>query len=296
MSSERYFLCRETWIAGRLSRRLAEAMRNFPLTEAEKSGNAGLGLLCKVGFAMESDAAQKWTREEIDEISALGFCNIMLEIGAAQERDGFIEIRNIDADFSADVYNKMNAARMRESRKRKKEQQRANGVRTACEQRANACEQGETDHVLTACEQRANGVRIQEQYNTIQEKNTDNLNSTYKNENMCDNAHKCAGTHTRGSRPTPTDAEEVYIFMKNLPHCGLTEEEARHCASKFYDTQEAIGWVGPRGAALRDWKALARSFLTDWQNNKRNAYTTSPRKTRPVIDPLEGAFDDPDRF
>ena len=48
-------------------------MRNFPLTEAEKSGNAGLGLLCKVGFAMESDAAQKWTREEIDEISALEF-------------------------------------------------------------------------------------------------------------------------------------------------------------------------------------------------------------------------------
>lgn len=239
-------------------------MRDFPLSDKDNQKNVGLGLLCKVGFAMFSDSSTKWTREEIDEISAPGFCEIMLKIGAASERNGFIEMHNIDAEFGTEIYNQMNAARMRESRKRKKEEKTVRTHAHACEQSANACEQS------------ANDVR--------------NNNRIEVNKNL---AHT---QNARTGRPTPADAEEVHMFMKNLPHCGLTDEEAHHCASKFFDTQEAIGWVGPRGAALRDWKALARSFLTDWQNNKRNAYTNTPRKTKPVIDPREGLFDDPDRF
>lgn len=238
------------------------------------------------------DAETKWTKEEIDEISMPGFSDALIKVGLAKEANGYIEMPSVAPEFNKDMYNQMNAARMRE-RRRKTQKFESGDACDMCEQSAT-----ESQDCATVCN------NVQHECNNVQHEcnsDTDNvqLSATLcvKNNNRIDDNKNLSHTqNARTKRPTPADAEEVYIFMKNLPHCGLTDEEAHHCASKFFDTQEAIGWAGPRGAALRDWKALARSFLTDWQNNKRNAYTTSPRKTRPVIDPLEGAFDDPDRF
>lgn len=244
-----------------------------------------LGMLCKVGFSMFLDSETKWTKEEIDEISMPGFSDALIKVGLAKEANGYIEMPSVAPEFNKDMYNQMNAARMRE-RRRKTQKHESGDACNMCEQSATESQDCATvcNNVQHECNSDADNVQLSA---TLCVKNNNRIDDN-KNLSHTQNAHT--------KRPTPTDAEEVYIFMKNLPHCGLTEEEARHCASKFFDTQEAIGWVGPRGAALRDWKALARSFLTDWQNNKRNAYTNSPCKTRPVIDPLEGAFDDPDRF
>ena len=271
--AERFFYCRESWINGRLARLMEDAMYLCDVPEHEENGLFALGLLCRVGFAVYSDDETEWTSREIDEIAAPGFCQVLLHVGLAYEENGIIKMPKFSPAFHKAIYNEMSAARMKENRKKKKDEtiERA-GTKENMVEHVGTCANN-TEHVGTC----ANAFLKEKE-----EKRREDRNIVTQN--------------ARTKRPTPADSEEVYIFMKNLPHCGLTDEEAHHCASKFYDTQEAIGWVGPRGAALRDWKALARSFLTDWQNNKRNAYTNSPRKTRPVIDPREGLFDDPDRF
>lgn len=252
-----------------------------------------LGMLCKVGFSMFLDAETKWTKEEIDEISMPGFSDALIKVGLAKEANGYIEMPSVTPEFNKDMYNQMNAARMRE--RRRKTQKSENG--DAC----NMCEQSATESqdCATVCN------NVQHECNNVQHEcngESDNVQLSaqkcVKNNNRIDENNNI-GKSTRASaqvRPIPEDAEEVFVFLKNQPHCGLTEEEARQCASTFYLQQEAIGWVGPRGAALRDWKKLALAFFGNWQNNKRNTYTNSPRKTKPVIDPREGLFDDPDRF
>lgn len=245
---------------------MENAMHLCSVPEDEAIGLCALGLLCRVGFAVYSDDEVEWTSAEIDEIAAPGFCNVLLHIGLAHEENGIIKMPKFTPAFHKAIYNEMSAARMKENRKKKKKE--------PMEQEKT--KENAMEHVGTC----ANAFLKEKEEKRIEEK-----------ENI--------GKSTRASaqaRPIPEDAEEVFVFLKNQPHCGLSEEEARQCASTFYLQQEAIGWVGPRGAALRDWKKLALAFFGNWQNNKRNAYTTSPRKIRPVIDPLEGAFDNPDSF
>lgn len=267
--SERYFICRESWITGRTARRLASAMRNFKLPEHEIPGCAGLGMLCKVGFAMFSDPGTNWTREEIDEISEPGFCDLLLKIGALKENGGLFSLDNISPDLCREMYNQVNSARMREVRRRKKEEQSSERSHSSHEF---ARDERENPRVCTS----ANYVRI---------------NNKIERENLN------LGISTRASaqgRPIPEDAEEVFMFLKNQPHCGLSEEETRQCASTFFLQQDAIGWVGPRGAALRDWKKLALAFFGNWQQNNRSNFTaTRARNKRPTLDPRETLPDAP---
>lgn len=227
-------------------------------------------MLCKVGFAMYSDTSAKWTREEIDEISAPGFCEILLKAGVLKDTGGTITLDNISPDLSREMYNRVNSARMREVRRRKKEE---SGERS---HRSHEFAPVQTD--VRTCSNECKP----EQTPIYNKENRENLN---------------LGISTRASaqgRPIPEDAEEVFMFLKNQPHCGLSEEETRQCASTFFLQQDAIGWVGPRGAALRDWKKLALAFFGNWQQNNRSNYTaTKARNKRPTLDPRETLPDAP---
>ena len=222
-------------------------------------------MLCKVGFAMYSDTSAKWTREEIDEISAPGFCDILLKAGVLKDTGGTITLDNISPDLSREMYNRVNSARMREVRRRKKEE---SGERS---HRSHEFAPVQTD--VRTCSNECEPVQT----------------PIYNKENRENNLN--LGISTRASaqgRPIPEDAEEVFMFLKNQPHCGLSEEETRQCASTFFLQQDAIGWVGPRGAALRDWKKLALAFFGNWQQNNRSNYTaTKARNKRPTLDPRE---------
>lgn len=222
-------------------------------------------MLCKVGFAMYSDTSAKWTREEIDEISAPGFCDILLKAGVLKDTGGTITLDNISPDLSREMYNRVNSARMREVRRRKKEE---SGERS---HRSHEFAPVQTD--VCTCSNECEPVQT----------------PIYNKENRESNLN--LGISTRASaqgRPIPEDAEEVFMFLKNQPHCGLSEEETRQCASTFFLQQDAIGWVGPRGAALRDWKKLALAFFGNWQQNNRSNYTaTKARNKRPTLDPRE---------
>lgn len=272
--SERFFYCREEWITGRLSRRLANALPALGMNQARVQEACALGLLCKVGFTMYIDSEQ-WTKEEIDEISVPGFCDALLKVGLAVEKNGFIDMQKVTPSFNREIYNEMNAARMRANRKAKKDAQRSNACDT-CEQSVHTVRTEEST-CRTQCAQRATECVIEEK------REEENLN--------------LAHTQTRASaqgRPIPEDAEEVFMFLKNQPHCGLSEEETRQCATVFFLEQESLGWVGPRGGALRDWKALAHAYFTKWQNGARNAFTaTRARNKRPTLDPRETLPDAP---
>lgn len=99
----------------------------------------------------------------------------------------------------------------------------------------------------------------------------------------------------------PRTIQQVLNVMQHaaskLPDIyAQSQEEIAACASRFFESGRASNWE-LNGAPMRDWKDCARAYLKDnLQHRHNNAYTNSPRKTRPVIDPLEGAFDDPDRF
>lgn len=223
-------------------------------------------MLCKVGFAMYSDTSAKWTREEIDEISAPGFCDILLKAGVLKDTGGTITLDNISPDLSREMYNRVNSARMREVRRRKKEE---SGERS---HRSHEFAPVQTD--VRTCSNECEPVQT----------------PIYNKENRESNLN-LAHTQSRASaqgRPIPEDAEEVFMFLKNQPHCGLSEEETRQCATVFFLEQESLGWTGPRGGALRDWKALANAYFTKWQNSVRNNYTaTKARNKRPTLDPRE---------
>jgi hypothetical protein len=71
-----------------------------------------------------------------------------------------------------------------------------------------------------------------------------------------------------GLQARPADAGEVFDFMVNQPAClGADAAEARACAESFFNELEAVGWVNAKGVPVRDWRAMARSYLGKWWRN-----------------------------
>lgn len=69
--------------------------------------------------------------------------------------------------------------------------------------------------------------------------------------------------------PRPQDAVEVKRFLAAQSTCGMNGEDLTRCAEAFYNEMESVGWVR-RGVPIRDWRPLARNWMTKWQ---RNEYT-----------------------
>lgn len=66
--------------------------------------------------------------------------------------------------------------------------------------------------------------------------------------------------------PLPQDATEVKRFMSAQAVCGMIGEDLTACADTFYNEMESVGWVN-RNMPIRDWRPLARNWLTKWQRN-----------------------------
>lgn len=92
-------------------------------------------------------------------------------------------------------------------------------------------------------------------------------------------SHACASEPRRGSA-RPSSAEEVAIYLRSQPTLRIIPKEIPTCATTFFDTMEAAGWVDTKGRNVWDWKAAARLFASRWQNNlptkeaKKNYYET----------------------
>ena len=91
-------------------------------------------------------------------------------------------------------------------------------------------------------------------------------------------APTCALTRTRASEPRrgsarPDSAEEVASYLRSQTTLRIIPSEIPACASTFFDSMEAAGWIDTRGRNVWDWKASARLFATRWQNNLPTAKT-----------------------
>lgn len=71
-----------------------------------------------------------------------------------------------------------------------------------------------------------------------------------------------------GLQARPADAGEVFDFMVNQPAgLGADAAEVRACAESFFNELEGVGWVNAKGVPVRDWRAMARSYLGKWWRN-----------------------------
>lgn len=79
-------------------------------------------------------------------------------------------------------------------------------------------------------------------------------------------------TVVSGAHARPEDAEEVAVFMKNqAAGLGTDQSEVLACAESFFHELEAVGWVNGKGVPVRDWRAMARSYLNKWMRNRFSA-------------------------
>lgn len=71
-----------------------------------------------------------------------------------------------------------------------------------------------------------------------------------------------------GLQARPAEAGEVFDFMVNQPAgLGADAAEVRACAESFFNELEGVGWVNAKGVPVRDWRAMARSYLGKWWRN-----------------------------
>lgn len=70
------------------------------------------------------------------------------------------------------------------------------------------------------------------------------------------------------AKARPGDAEEVEAYMGNVPAgLGADPVEVQRAAEAFFNELEAVGWVNGKGVPVRDWRAMARSYLMKWMRN-----------------------------
>lgn len=82
-----------------------------------------------------------------------------------------------------------------------------------------------------------------------------------------------------GSQRRPDGVEEVLAFMRSQPAgLGADPVELQTAAESFFNELEAVGWVNAKGVPVRDWHAMARSYLMKWMRNLGGA----GRGVRPV--------------
>lgn len=79
---------------------------------------------------------------------------------------------------------------------------------------------------------------------------------------------ECNATVVSSGHARPEDALEVEVYMRNVPSgLGADVVEVQACAEAFFNELEAVGWVNGKGVPIRDWRAMARSYLMKWQRN-----------------------------
>ena len=95
--------------------------------------------------------------------------------------------------------------------------------------------------------------------NRIEENNKEEVQESYTTVDT-----SCGG----GAQKRPDGVEEVELYMVNLPAgLGADPVELQTAAESFFNEMEAVGWVNAKGVPVRDWRAMARSYLMKWMRN-----------------------------
>lgn len=112
-------------------------------------------------------------------------------------------------------------------------------------------------------------AKVTEEHYQGNEKTLPNELPEKKRKEYIDNidTHRAKTTVLLGAAERPDDAEEVEAFMQSQAICGLDAVELQTCATSFFDELEAVGWVNAKGVPVRNWQAMARSYLNKWQRN-----------------------------
>ena len=86
------------------------------------------------------------------------------------------------------------------------------------------------------------------------------------------------GTSCDGGGRLPEDAAEVEVYLRNVPAgLGADTGEVQACAESFFNELEAVGWVNSKGVPVRNWRAMARSYLGKWLRNCHTGHRSAAR-------------------
>lgn len=80
------------------------------------------------------------------------------------------------------------------------------------------------------------------------------------------------GNEAPGHRLRPADAGEVEAHLSGLAVLKLTPAERQKAALLFFNEMESVGWIDPKGRAIRDWKTSACNFAIRYGENAHTPF------------------------
>lgn len=80
------------------------------------------------------------------------------------------------------------------------------------------------------------------------------------------------GNEAPGHRLRPADAGEVEAHLSGIAVLKLTPAERQKAALLFFNEMESVGWIDPKGRAIRDWKTSACNFAIRYGENAHTPF------------------------
>lgn len=177
-----------------------------------------------------SDGCTKLTPRQVDEVLGVKrLSDALVSVGWARVgEDGLVYVVDFDQHNGETAKSRAQAARRQERFK--------GNARSVTDASANALPRVRDIDIYKK--------QVQESYSTVDT--------------------SCGGV----AKARPGDAEEVEAYMGSLPAgLGADPVEVQRAAEAFFNELEAVGWVNGKGVPVRDWRAMARSYLMKWMRN-----------------------------